>query len=207
MNAMPTSTSRPTKPTAARRTPTTAAPAATAAAPITSRRLASPIGDLMLHAGPRGLRAIVFPEPRHPTPLADRAGADADAEPDRALTAAVLDQAARELGEYFAGRRRDFTVPLDPDGTAFQQAVWTALAAIPYAVTWSYGQLAATIGRPSASRAVGAANGRNPLPIIVPCHRVIGQDGSATGYGGGLPTKRWLLEHEARVAGHTLPGL
>ncbi len=192
MNAMSASTARPRK-------------RATATAPLTSRRLASPIGDLYLHAGPRGLRAIVFPEPRHPTVLGERA--DGDAEPDRARTAAVLDQAARELGEYFAGRRQAFTVPLDPDGTAFQRTVWTALAAIPYAVTWSYGQLAATIGRPSASRAVGAANGRNPLPIIVPCHRVIGQDGSATGYGGGLPTKRWLLEHEARVAGHTLPGL
>ena len=176
--------------------------ARTAAVPglLATRTLASPVGELVLHAGPGGLRAIVFPEPRHPTPLDRPAPAGRAALDAPRAAALILEHAARELGEYFAGRRRDFTVPLDPDGTPFQRTVWTALAAIPYAVTWSYGQLAAAIGRPTASRAVGAANGRNPLPIIVPCHRVIGQDGSATGYGGGLPTKRWLLGHEAAIA-------
>ncbi len=162
---------------------------------LPARSLDAPIGHLTLYASERGLRALRLPEERHPLALAcDRDAADPAA-------AAILDLAARELSEYFAGTRRDFTVPLDPVGTAFQRAVWTMLTTIPYAVTWSYGQLARAIERPAASRAVGAANGRNPLAIIVPCHRVIGSDGAATGYGGGLPTKRWLLEHEARSAG------
>jgi methylated-DNA-[protein]-cysteine S-methyltransferase len=163
-----------------------------------SSALASPVGPLTLYASGRGLRALRLPEERHPLPHEAAATVD---DPD---AEAILATAARELTEYFAGARRDFTVPLDPEGTPFQRAVWTMLSTIPYAATWSYGQLARAIERPAASRAVGAANGRNPLPIIVPCHRVIGSDGAATGYGGGLPTKRWLLDHEAAVvAGHT----
>ena len=104
-----------------------------------------------------------------------------------------------QLGEYFAGRRRTFDLPLTPEGTTFQCSVWMALRAIPYGATISYRALAERIGRPSAMRAVGAANGRNPLPIVVPCHRVIGADGSLTGFGGGLPTKRFLLELEGAL--------
>lgn len=113
----------------------------------------------------------------------------------------MLALAARQLDEYFAGERREFDLPLAPRGTGFQERVWRALLAIPFGVTRSYGELARTIGRPSASRAVGAANGKNPIAIIVPCHRVIGANGTLTGYGGGLPIKRWLLEHEAKLAG------
>ena len=116
-----------------------------------------------------------------------------------------LSEAKRQLGEYFAGDRREFDLPLAPDGTAFQHRVWNALRRIPYAETRSYGDLAKRIGNPTASRAVGAANGCNPLAIVVPCHRVIGADGSLTGYGGGLPVKAALLALEQRVAGGALP--
>ncbi len=107
-----------------------------------------------------------------------------------------LPQVARQLDEYFTGRRRVFDLPLRLQGTRFQQRVWAALTEIPYGVTWSYGQLAKRIDHPNASRAVGLANGRNPISILVPCHRVIGADGSLTGYGGGVERKRWLLAHE-----------
>src|SRR5690606_5230010 len=112
---------------------------------------------------------------------------------------AVLVEARRQLEEYFAGKRRDFDLPLSPRGTDFQRSVWTTLAAIPYGRTWSYLDLARRIGKPSATRAVGAANGRNPLPIVLPCHRVIGADGSLTGFGGGLPTKAFLLRLEGSL--------
>jgi methylated-DNA-[protein]-cysteine S-methyltransferase len=108
----------------------------------------------------------------------------------------LLEQAAEELDAYFAGRRQRFQVPLAPEGTPFQRQVWAALTTIPFGATWSYAKLARTVGRPAAVRAVGAANGRNPIALFVPCHRVIGADGSLTGYGGGLPRKRWLLAHE-----------
>jgi methylated-DNA-[protein]-cysteine S-methyltransferase len=111
-------------------------------------------------------------------------------------TAAPLAQALQQLDEYFAGKRREFDLPLRLNGTAFQQRVWRELTEIPYGETWSYGQLAKRIDKPSASRAVGLANGRNPISILVPCHRVIGADGSLTGYGGGLARKQWLLAHE-----------
>jgi methylated-DNA-[protein]-cysteine S-methyltransferase len=110
--------------------------------------------------------------------------------------AAPLAAAIRQLSEYFAGSRRVFDLPLRMQGTLFQQRVWRQLAEIPYGTTWSYGELAKRIDNPSASRAVGLANGRNPISILVPCHRVIGADGSLTGYGGGLDRKRWLLAHE-----------
>jgi methylated-DNA-[protein]-cysteine S-methyltransferase len=110
-----------------------------------------------------------------------------------------LDEVERQLRAYFAGEREDFDVPLRPGGTPFQLAVWEALRAIPYAETRSYAQQAAAIGRPRAVRAVGAANGRNPISIIVPCHRVVGADGGLTGYGGGIAQKRWLLDHERRT--------
>lgn len=107
-----------------------------------------------------------------------------------------LAETVRQLAEYFAGTRRKFDLPLRLAGTAFQQRVWRELTEIPYGETWSYGQLAKRIDKPSASRAVGLANGRNPISILVPCHRVIGADGSLTGYGGGLERKQWLLAHE-----------
>lgn len=119
---------------------------------------------------------------------------------DPAPLAAAIDQ----LGDFFAGQRTAFDVALDPAGTEFQCRVWRALRAIPYGETRSYAQIATGIGAPTATRAVGAANGRNPIVIIVPCHRVVGADGSLTGFGGGLPAKRWLLDHELRTAGTAL---
>jgi methylated-DNA-[protein]-cysteine S-methyltransferase len=109
------------------------------------------------------------------------------------------------LDEYFAGRRWRFDLPLSLDGTVFQRAVWAALRQIPYGQTASYGDIAARVGNPKAVRAVGGANNRNPVAIIVPCHRVIGHGGSLVGYGGGLDTKRWLLDHERLYA--WTPGL
>ena len=110
----------------------------------------------------------------------------------------LIDRAVRELGEYVRGTRRSFSLPLAPQGTAFQRAVWDQLAAIPCGETRTYAEIARAIGRPRAARAVGAANARNPLAIVVPCHRVIGGDGELTGYAGGIDRKRWLLAHESR---------
>ncbi|HEY4058114.1 MAG TPA: methylated-DNA--[protein]-cysteine S-methyltransferase [Kofleriaceae bacterium] len=110
----------------------------------------------------------------------------------------VLERAEKQLAEYFAGTRTDFDLPLAPDGTEFQRRVWRALETIPFGETWSYGELAKKIGNPTASRAVGAANGQNPLWIIVPCHRVIGANGDLTGYAGGMTAKKFLLAHERR---------
>ncbi len=146
----------------------------------------SPVGPLLAVADDSGLRRIYFPE--RGRAHAPEAGWVRDPEPFRELRA--------QLAEYFAGRRRTFSLKLAPEGTEFQRATWRALAAIPYGETISYAELARRIGRPAASRAVGAANGANPLPIVVPCHRVIGADGSLTGFGGGLPVKRALLELE-----------
>lgn len=111
---------------------------------------------------------------------------------------AGLAQAHDQLAAYFAGELRAFTLPLRARGTTFQQRVWDGLTRIPFGTTWSYGELAAAIGSAGHARAVGAANGQNPLAIVVPCHRVIGANGALVGYGGGLDRKRWLLEHEAR---------
>jgi methylated-DNA-[protein]-cysteine S-methyltransferase len=108
----------------------------------------------------------------------------------------ILAETARQLDAYFSHRLREFDLPLAPRGTTFQLDVWNTLQKIPYGKTWSYADLAKRIGRPDAVRAVGAANGRNPLPIIIPCHRVIGSNGQLVGFGGGLPIKRWLLELE-----------
>ena len=108
---------------------------------------------------------------------------------------------ARQLDEYFAGTRTDFDVPLDPRGSAFQRAAWRGLATIPFGETVSYGEQARRLGHDGKARAIGAANGANPIPVILPCHRVVGSDGSLTGFGGGLETKAWLLHHERVVAG------
>ena len=115
-------------------------------------------------------------------------------------TNTIVSAAARQLDEYFAGTRRTFDLPLDLRGTEFQQQVWLSLPKIPYGETSTYAKQAATIGRPRAVRAVGSANGRNPLSIVLPCHRIVAANGSLAGFAGGLDTKRWLLDHEAEVA-------
>ena len=190
------------KPAAARKPAAAPKPApAAAAAPLAELILATPIGPLLLVADDRALRTVYFPN--HPDGPLLRASADPTAPPRKTAPIAhpILREAARQLDEYFSGERRDFDLPLDPGGTEFQQRVWNKLCEIPFATTWSYGALAAECGNPNASRAVGAANGKNPIPVIVPCHRVIGSNGALTGFGGGEPTKRWLLDHEAKVAG------
>jgi methylated-DNA-[protein]-cysteine S-methyltransferase len=151
------------------------------------RPCATPIGELTLVGSPRGLRLVLW------------AG---ETPPDGwvATSCEVLDEAAWQVRAYFAGDLRRFELPLDLAGTEFQVAAWRALADIPYGTTISYGEQARRLGRPRAVRAVGAANGRNPLPIVLPCHRIVGADGSLVGFGGGLPLKRRLLEHEARFA-------
>lgn len=156
---------------------------------ITFMRMDTPIGTLTLAADADGLRRIDFPPPRPPP--ADEEWIEGESR--------VLLQARRQLEEYFAGTRRDFDLPLSPRGTDFQRRVWNTLAEIAYGDTWSYRDLALRLGKPTATRAVGAANGRNPLPIVLPCHRVIGADGSLTGFGGGLPTKAFLLRLEGSL--------
>jgi methylated-DNA-[protein]-cysteine S-methyltransferase len=153
----------------------------------------TPIGTLTLAADADGLRHIEFPDNRHPVSrqgwIHDASGAAAD----------VLRTTREQLREYFEGTRHAFDLPLRPQGTAFQMDVWRMLATIPWGATWSYRDLARAIGKPEAVRAVGAANGRNPLPIVLPCHRVIGADGSLTGFGGGLPIKAALLRLEGAL--------
>jgi methylated-DNA-[protein]-cysteine S-methyltransferase len=147
---------------------------------------ATPIGRLLLVANETGLARIEF----------DGRWSYAELGPGWREGSALLDRARRELDDYFAGTRRGFTLPLAPTGTEFQRRVWNALLEIPYGRVESYAALARRIGAPAAVRAVGAANGRNPLPIVVPCHRVVGADGSLTGFGGGLPLKQRLLALE-----------
>ena len=149
--------------------------------------LASPLGPLRLVARGDELCGIYLP--------------DQDAPAARAHASRVLDAAATQIAEYFAGARRDFDLPLAPHGTKFQQLVWAQLLKIPFGETRSYGELARAIGRPAASRAVGAANGKNPLAIVVPCHRVVGASGALIGYAGGMAAKRWLLDHERATVG------
>lgn len=158
----------------------------------------SPVGQLVLTATDEGLTGVLFESNRHASPrLAewDRIGAgDAD-DAARSLAAARA-----QLEEYFAGTRRVFDLPLAPNGTPFQRRVWLALREIPFGATTTYGAIARRLGDPKSVRAIGAANGRNPIPIIVPCHRVIGADGSLIGFGGGLERKQWLLTHERPAA-------
>ena len=150
----------------------------------------TPIGTLTIAIDDSGLRFVLFENNKYDAP--GRQDWRRDAGPTRL--------ARDQLLQYFAGERRIFDLTLNPAGTDFQQKTWAMLAQIPFGATWSYSQLAAKIALPKAVRAVGAANGRNPLPIILPCHRVIGANGSLTGFGGGLPTKKWLLEHETRLS-------
>lgn len=158
----------------------------------------SPVGELLLTATDAGLTRVYFERHRHMDAI-DPAWGPAREYPGRA--AEVLEAARAQLTAYFAGRLRTFDLPLAPRGSAFQQAVWTALRAIPYGETTSYGALAAKLGDPEATRAVAGANARNPVSIVVPCHRVIGIHGALTGFGGGIERKRWLLEHEGVLVG------
>lgn len=160
---------------------------------VLTRTLESPVGALTLAASANGLRAVLWPQ--------EREGRVDLGYTEPADDAPVLNDAAQQISEYFAGDRQAFDLPLDPVGTAFQVKAWWALADIPYGETTTYSRQAERIGSPKAIRAVGAANGRNPLSIILPCHRVVGADGSLTGFAGGLEWKRWLLDHERRIAG------
>jgi len=153
---------------------------------ITSRTIASPLGELTLLASERALVGVYF-EGHRPAPRtkATRSGASE-----------VLDEVERELGAYFADPSRSFSAELLAQGTELERAVWSELARIPVGTTRTYGEIARALGRPTAARAVGSAVGRNPLSIVVPCHRVVGKDGSLTGFAGGVERKAWLLAHE-----------
>jgi methylated-DNA-[protein]-cysteine S-methyltransferase len=178
----------------AREVPTAAAIQTEADGVITVavRVLKTPIGALQVAASAECVLSIALPRRRSEPPI------------ERWLRARFLKRSATpalraafvQLREYFAGKRRQFDLPLDPAGTEFQQRVWQMVAAIPYGETVSYGTIAARLGAAQKARAVGAAVGANPIPIIIPCHRVIGTDGALTGYGGGLRMKIWLLRHE-----------
>jgi methylated-DNA-[protein]-cysteine S-methyltransferase len=150
--------------------------------------VASPVGKLKLVASETGLIAILWENdnPRR-VPLADLV---------EDTNQGILVETERQLNEYFAGKRDEFAIPLDMRGTAFQKDVWRALQAIPFGKTRSYGEIAKQVGRPTSSRAVGAANGRNPISIVVPCHRVVGSSGKLTGFAGGLEAKAHLLNLE-----------
>jgi methylated-DNA-[protein]-cysteine S-methyltransferase len=151
----------------------------------------SPLGELLAARDDDGITGLYLPTGKRPVrPAPDWQRHDAD-----------LAHVAGQLAEYFAGERREFDLTLRPRGTQFQLRVWAALREIPYGETRSYGSIAAELGVPGAARAVGLANGQNPISIIVPCHRVVGATGALTGYGGGLPAKQWLLSHEAARVG------
>lgn len=153
------------------------------------QNLPSPAGRLTLVANDTALLGVLF----------DSSHAAINTQGWSRADNPILQRTVTQLQAYFAGQRSSFDLPLASSGTEFQEAVWQALTQIPLGTTWSYQQLAAHIGRPKAVRAVGAANGRNPLSIVRPCHRVIGANGQLTGYGGGLPAKQWLLQHEGAL--------
>ena len=153
----------------------------------------SPVGPLTLIASDKGLRAVLWEQEKQGRVRFGEIEGGGD-DPNGVLSAAV-----EQLGEYFAGDRHTFDLPLDPVGSDFQRSAWQALCTIPFAETVSYGEQARRMGDARKARAVGAANGRNPISIIVPCHRVVGADGSLTGFAAGVETKAWLLDHERRV--------
>lgn len=171
-----------------------------AAVRIAYHMMASPVGLLFLARTDKGLRYLQFMERKS---LKRMIAARSDIVPDAKWEPSLLDlkPVVEQLDAYFNGLLHQFDVPLDPVGSDFQKKVWNALSQIPFGETRSYGQIAKSIRQPKASRAVGLANHQNPIAIIVPCHRVIGANGAMTGYGGGLPRKRWLLSHETRFAG------
>jgi methylated-DNA-[protein]-cysteine S-methyltransferase len=170
---------------------------------LATRTFPSPVGELTLVASAAGLRALLWEggwAEKVRVGLADADGPDAEAAAER-----HLDDAERQLGEYFAGARQEFDLALDPIGSAFQLRAWMELRRIPFGETITYGEQARRLGDPKASRAVGTANGRNPLSIFVPCHRVVGAGGKLTGFGGGLSAKAWLLDHELTQRATTSP--
>lgn len=154
---------------------------------LTYRIVSTPLGDITAVADDEGLTQVIL------------AGDDGSVLADAAEGGPIVDAAAQQLSEFFAGERMAFDLPLAPQGTEFQLTVWKALCDVPFGTTATYGDIAKAIGQQTATRAVGAANGRNPIPIIIPCHRVIGASGELTGYsgGGGIETKRRLLDHES----------
>lgn len=154
-------------------------------------RIPSPLGDLLATRDDDGITGLWLSTGKNAREPRDEWTRDDDA----------FDDLRTQLAEYFAGERREFELPLHAAGSAFQKKVWAALVEIPYGRTASYGATALAIGAPTASRAVGLANGQNPISIVVPCHRVIGANGSLTGYGGGIAAKQWLLAHEATHSG------
>ena len=156
------------------------------------RTCEAPFGVVTVIGSNFGIRFVMFSNDAHPKPLEKLHISDTDIHDS-------VNDAVIQLDEYFAGSRRDFELPLDLQGTEFQVAAWNALADIPYGHTASYGQQAASIGRPKAVRAIGGANGRNPVGIVLPCHRIVGADGSLTGFGGGIEVKKWLLDHEQSI--------
>jgi methylated-DNA-[protein]-cysteine S-methyltransferase len=168
--------------------------------PLKLAAISSPLGELRLVASDAGLVAVLWDRDEDDRVRFGEPVETSDA-PEGVLAATIV-----QLGEYFAGTRQDFDLPLDPRGTEFQVRAWRALATIPYGQTATYKDQAVRVGSPKAVRAVGAANGRNPLSIVLPCHRVIGSNGSLTGFAGGLDAKRTMLEFELRVAmGDTTP--
>lgn len=161
---------------------------------LCQRTIETPVGKLFLTASDAALTELLFEN--------HRAEVDGVAQVTETLFEdgtphAILDQAEQELSEYFAGERKSFTVPIAPQGTDFQRAVWTELQMIPFGETISYIELARRMGDEKKTRAVGLANGKNPISIIIPCHRVIGANGHLVGYGGGIENKRWLIDFEA----------
>ena len=193
MKTMPRKTA-PAKTMPARTMPGIARSVDRGADTLCATTLDSPVGTLTIVASARGVRAVLWQhEGDRPIPAAPDGG-DADNDAARVLAAAV-----QQLTQYFAGERTAFELPLDPIGTEFQQSAWLALRTIPFGETVSYGEQARRMGDARKARAVGGANGRNPISIIVPCHRVVGSNGSLTGFGGGIENKAWLLDHERRV--------
>ena len=163
---------------------------------LATTSMESPVGQLTLVASDEGLRAILWPaEDPERVPMDDAVTC-----PDHP----VLRSAQEQLTEYFEGSRREFNLPLDPVGTEFQHQAWNELRQIPYGETLSYGRQAERLGDRNKARAVGAANGKNPISIVVPCHRVVGSTGQLTGFAGGLDRKSWLLDHERQQTGQTL---
>lgn len=156
------------------------------------KTISSPVGALKLVASDKGLCAVLFQHGRDKQ-LNGLAMEQDDRHP-------ILEKAEAQLAEYFAGKRKQFDLPLDPQGSVFQLKAWRELTKIPYGQTISYGEQAKRVGDTKKARAVGMANGRNPLAIVIPCHRVIGKDGTLTGFGGGLKTKQYLLDLERRAA-------
>ena len=163
---------------------------------LTFVRLPTPVGELVVTASDAAITGVYFARSRRGPPPTHQAGwVEASTGP----AADLLARARQQLEEYFARTRTTFDLPLEALGSAFEHRVWNALRQIPYGTTTTYGALAKRLGDKHATRAVGLANGKNPIPIIVPCHRVLGAKGELTGFGGGLDTKRWLLEHEGAL--------